>query len=255
MTLNCNENLISVIMPIHNSEKFIRQSVESVLQQLGVNFELIVIDDCSSDSSVGVLTEYLSMNPNIKLVRMQRNSGAGPSRNAGIYVATGRYIAFIDSDDVWHANKLSVQLKKITLTGAAICHTSYSMIDEVGNPIAGGVRASNVVDLQSYMRTTEIGLSTAMIDRNKIDDLYFDAVRTRQDTMLWLRLLGMGFISVGVKDVLVKYRVRKGQISKNKFKMLYRTFVVYWSVKQFSAIYRILLFMMYAINGVLKRIF
>lgn len=253
--MNYIENLISVVMPVHNSEKFLRQSVESVLQQLSVNLELIVIDDCSSDSSVSILSEYASLNSNVKFVRLQKNSGAGPSRNAGIDVATGRYIAFIDSDDVWHADKLSVQLKEMTLTGAAICHASYSMIDEAGNPLSGGVRASKFVNLHSYMKTTEIGLSTAVIDRLKIPNLYFDAARTRQDTMLWLRLLGMGFISVGVKNILVKYRIRRGQISKNKFKMLYRTFIVYWSVKKVSAIHRILLFLMYAINGVLKRIF
>ncbi len=253
--MNYYENLVSVVMPVHNSEKFLRDSVESVLQQLCVNLELIVIDDCSSDSSVSILSEYASLNSNVKFVQLNKNSGAGPSRNAGIDIATGRYIAFIDSDDIWNADKLSVQLKEMSLTGAAICHTSYSMIDEAGNPLRGGVRASKVVNLHSYMKTTEIGLSTAVIDREQIPNLYFDAARTRQDTMLWLRLLGMGFISVGVKNVLVKYRIRSGQISKNKFKMLHRTFVVYWSVKKFSAIHRVLLFLMYAINGVFKRIF
>lgn len=255
MILNYNMNLISVIMPVHNSEKFLRESLDSVLQQLDVNLELIVIDDCSSDSSVEILSEYVESNSNIRFVRLQQNSGAGASRNAGIDIATGRYLAFIDSDDVWHADKLSTQLNEMFLTGAAICHASYSMIDESGNPLRGGVSASKVVDLLSYMKSTEIGLSTAVIDRLKINDLYFDVARTRQDTMLWLRLLGMGFISVGVKNVLVKYRIRRGQISKNKLKMLYRTFVVYWSVKQISAVHRVLLFLMYAFNGVAKRFF
>lgn len=250
-----NSSFISVVMPVHNSEKFLRQSLDSVLRQVGVNLELIVVDDCSDDASARIISEYALVNSNVKVVRLEKNSGAGSSRNAGIAAASGRYIAFIDSDDVWHLDKLSVQLKEMTSTGAAICHASYSMIDESGTPLSGGVRASKVVDLRSYMKSTEIGLSTSVIDRCKIPDLYFDVARTRQDTMLWLRLLGMGFISVGVENILVKYRIRRGQISKNKFKMLFRTFVVYWSVKQISPIHRVFLFLMYAMNGVAKRIF
>jgi teichuronic acid biosynthesis glycosyltransferase TuaG len=256
MKINFFENnLTSVVMPVHNSEKFLRQSIDSVLQQVGVSLELVVVDDCSDDASACIISEYALVNSNIKVVRLEKNSGAGASRNAGIAAASGRYVAFIDSDDVWHPDKLSVQLKEIASTGAAICHASYSMIDESGAHLNGGVRASHVVDLHSYMKSTEIGLSTAVIDRCKITDLYFDVARTRQDTMLWLRLLGMGFISVGVENVLVKYRIRRGQISRNKFKMLYRTFIVYWSVKQISVVKRVLLFLMYAMNGVAKRIF
>lgn len=248
-------DIVSVIMPVHNSERFLCESINSVLGQFNVNVELIVVDDCSSDSSNSILSKYASLHSNVKLVCLQNNSGAGRARNAGIDVASGRYIAFIDSDDVWHEEKLSIQLEKISSSGAAICHTSYSIIDESGNPLRGGVRASKVVDLYSYMKSTEIGLSTAVIDRVKIPNVYFNIARTRQDTMLWLRLLGLGFISVGVDNVLVKYRIRRGQISKNKFKMLYRTFIVFWSVKQISIIRRVLFFLMYAINGVAKRIF
>lgn len=256
MRLNfIKNNLISVVMPVHNSEKFLHQSIDSVLHQAEVNLELIIVDDCSNDASVRIISDYALSNTSIKVVKLEKNSGAGASRNAGIAAATGRYIAFIDSDDVWHLDKLSVQLKEMTSAGAAICHASYSMIDESGAPLSGGVKASKLVDLHSYMKSTEIGLSTAVIDRCKISDLYFDVARTRQDTMLWLRLLGKGFVSVGVENILVEYRIRRGQISKNKFKMLYRTFVVYWSVKQISPIHRVFLFLMYAINGVIKRIF
>lgn len=246
--------LVSVIIPAYNSEKYISECLISVLSQDYKNIEIIVIDDCSIDGTESVVCNLINNNINIKYFKTTKNSGAGVSRNLGLSKAKGRYIAFLDADDIWHESKISKQINFLLKNKACISHTSYCMINEEGGRISGGVNVSNLVDLALYMKTTEIGLSTALIDRERVGEIYFDTARTRQDTMLWLRLFSLGFTSLGLNENLVSYRIRNGQISKNKFKMLYRTFIVYWSVNTIPSPIRIIYFLFYVFNGIKKRV-
>jgi len=242
---------VSIIMPSYNCEEFVKFTVESVIIQTYKDWELIIVDDCSSDNTLEILTSY--DDARIIVISSLVNIGAGGARNLGLDKAQGQFIAFLDADDLWDSSKLYKQLKHMKQNAYPISHTSYDFVTEDGASCEGGVLASRYVDLYKYMCTTEIGMSTSLIDRGVIGDFKFDLVRTRQDTKLWLDLLGKGFISSGCPEVLASYRVRQGQISGNKFKMLYRTFSVFWTVKQYSPIKRIMIYLNYVINAINKR--
>lgn len=244
---------VSIILPVYNALKFIQPTVESVLLQSHQEWELIIIDDCSPDGTYEYIKSKYSSDPRIVFAQNDVNSGAGITRNLGLKLATGSLIAFIDADDIWLENKLEKQLNYMEKLNSAIVHTSYSFINEEGNKIPGKVSVSEIVDLRSYMRNTEIGMSTSLINKDIVGEFSFNPMRTRQDTRLWLDLLSLGFVANGLDEVLVNYRVREGQISGNKFVIAYRTFKVYFAVKNIPIKERLINYCFYAVNGVLKR--
>ena len=243
--------LVSIVMPAYNAESFIKASIESVLSQTHTNFELIVVDDCSRDKTVEVVRTL--NDSRVKIVELKENVGTGVARNCGLQATQGQYISFIDADDVWLPQKLELQLKHMQQTKAPISHTSYSFINETGEQISGYVHASPTVDLCQYMRSTEIGLSTAMIDRNQVGGFTFNSMRLRQDTRLWIDLMMRGFCSKGLDQTLVNYRIRNGQISGNKFKSAFRTLKLYMSINELPLNQRLMSFACYISNAVLKR--
>lgn len=245
---------VSIITPIYNAEKYIVETIQSVVEQSYKNWEYILIDDCSTDNSVKLILEKFKDDERIKIISAPENGGAGRARNIGLDSATSSYIAFLDSDDIWHPEKLEKQMSLMISLDASIIHTSYSFIDEDGNKISGHVSVSDKVDLNSYMRNTEIGMSTSLINKSKVGDFRLHTMRTRQDTNLWLTLLSRGYHANGLNEDLVCYRIRKGQISGNKFIIAWRTLKLYLTVKKLPLHIRIKNFIFYAFNGVLKRL-
>ena len=247
------DGLVSVIIPCFNNGGFAKEAIKTVLDQEYSNLELVVVDDCSTDDTLKILDSLAAKDNRVTVIASDSNLGAGGARNLALEKSVGQYVAFLDADDLWDASKLRIQIEFMKKGKFPISHTSYGLVSEYGNKCNGGVVASPILDLYRYMQTTEIGMSTAVVDRNIVGDFRLDLVRTRQDTKLWLDLLGKGFTSHGCKEELVNYRVRSGQISSNKFKMLYRTFVVFWSVKQFTSLTRLKLYFSYVFNAINKR--
>lgn len=248
------KGLVSIITPTYNSKDYIMDSVVSVINQTYSKWELIIVDDCSIDGTRDVLENIKHMDSRIKVIYSDVNSGPGVSRNIGLNNSTGQYIAFLDSDDIWSSTKLSSQIDYLCEKEAAICHTSFSFIDENGNARKGRVNVSEVADLETNLRRTEIGTSTAIIDRYIVSEVfYFPSMRARQDLKLWIYLLGLGYKSVGLDKSLVSYRVRSGSVSSNKFKMLYVTLKVYLSIKELTFLKRISCYISYVKNAIRKR--
>lgn len=246
--------LVSIVTPTYNSEKYIEETVVSVLAQTYPNWELIIVDDCSKDNTRNLLEKIKGQDSRVRILFMDVNSGAGVSRNIGIEQARGQYLAFLDSDDIWNADKLEKQVNYLTETDSAICHTSFSFIDESGSERRGRVNVANSVDLIHNLKKTEIGTSTAIINRYKVKDkIIFPELRARQDLKLWITLLSRGYKSSGLNLPLVKYRVRTGSVSSNKWKMLYVTFKVYMSIKQLSYTKRFYCYFSYVMNAIKKR--
>lgn len=245
---------ISIIMPVFNAKKYIDSSILSVLSQTYNDWELIVIDDCSTDGTYDYLLKKYSSHSKVKLLKNVTNSGAGKSRNLGLRNASGKLIAFIDADDVWLPYKLEKQLVFMLENKSAIVHASYSFINEAGAPIPGRVNVSQHVDLNSYMRNTEIGMSTVLINREIIGRFEFPPIRIHEDASLWLDILGRGFIANGINEVLVNYRVRKGQLSGNKVSAAWSTLNLYLSVTDISLPNRLKNYCFYACNGIYKRL-
>lgn len=246
--------LVSVITPVYNAKKYIEYTIDSVIKQTFTDWEYILIDDCSSDLSSDFITDKYKNDNRIKVIQLESNSGAGVARNAGLAEAKGNIIAFLDSDDLWEPNKLELQVNFMLEGGFPIVHTNYSFIDESGIEIGGKVLVSKILNLSSYMKSTEIGMSTAIVNKSLVGEFRLDKIRTRQDTKLWLSLLSRGFNAHGLDITLVKYRIRKGQISGNKIVIAFRTLKVFWAVKSISPYLRIYNFMFYIFNGLKKRL-
>lgn len=252
--MNFNKGQVSIVMPAYNSEKYLFDTVKSVISQSYSNWELIIIDDCSKDSTKTIIEKLSQLDFRIKSIFLNKNSGAGIARNAGIRISEGQYLAFLDADDIWSEEKLELQVKHLSSNNAAICHTSFRFIDECGESRQGGVKVSPQVCLKDNLKNTEIGTSTAIIDRYKIDrNIEFSSIRARQDLKLWIQLLGLGYTSFGLEKSLVKYRVRSGSVSSNKIKMLILTFGVYMGVNQLSYFSRISCYCCYVLNAIRKR--
>ncbi|CAE6880862.1 glycosyltransferase family 2 protein [Vibrio alginolyticus] len=252
--MNYVKEKVSIVMPTYNVSEFLEETVNSVINQSYSNWELIVVDDCSNDDTPELIKKLAEVDSRIRYYLSSKNQGAGITRNKALSLATGQYIAFLDSDDLWYADKLSQQLSFMAEHNAPICHTSYEYIDEKGACFSGRVQASHSVDLLSNLKNTEIGTSTAIIDRAiVVEPIAFKPLRARQDLRLWIDLLGNGHKSFGLNRVLVKYRVRGGSVSSNKLKMLVVTFRVYLGISQLSISSRLTSYISYVINAIKKR--
>lgn len=245
---------ISIIVPCYNAAPFLGGTLDSVLAQSFANWECIVVDDASSDGSRGVIESYADRDERFRPVLLERNLGAAGARNEALAHVRGKFIAFLDADDYWLPGKLESQRSRMKETGAAIVHSSYRFIDERGELLRGGVMASERVSLRSYMKNTEIGMSTSLIDREQVGGFRFLDIRLCQDTHLWLELLGRGFDSHGLRETLVHYRVREGQISGSKFAMARQVLALWLQVDQVSLPFRLWSFGCYVLNGFRKRL-
>lgn len=247
-------DFISIITPIYNAELFIDKTIDSVISQSFKNWEYILVDDCSTDSSVEFIRLKYANESRIKVICATQNGGAGVARNIGLEHARGHLIAFLDADDIWQPDKLTKQLAFMEKHNSAIVHTSYAFINEIGESIAGRVDVSERVNLRSYMRNTEIGMSTTLINKDIVGEFKLHTMRTRQDTRLWLTLLSAGHEAHGLNEDLVLYRVRKGQISGNKVIIAWRTLKLYLSITNIPLAERVTNYCYYAFNGVFKRL-
>lgn len=226
----------------------------SVLKQTFTDFEIIIVDDASTDGSYEKVVELFSLDERVQLIQLPENKGVSAARNKGLELASGRYIAFLDADDVWIENKLEKQVAFMKQTGAPVCHTVYAYMNE-DNQILSYTRVRcGKVSLKEVMKNTEIGLSTSMVDHLAVGDFSFSQSSSREDLLLWLSLFHKGFYSLAINEPLVCYRVRKGQRSANKILMAFETWKVYMRFKPLSLEKKFFYFLMYAVNGCRKHL-
>jgi teichuronic acid biosynthesis glycosyltransferase TuaG len=248
-------NLISIITPSYNSKKFIKETINSVISQTYENWEMIIVDDKSKDDSIEFIKELIKNENRIRLIVLDQNIGAAMARNKALEVAKGRYIAFLDSDDIWLPKKLEIQLDFMKNNDYPISFTSYEAIDENSKSNDHIIRAVESLNLEQYLKNTIIGFSTSMINKELIkEELKFLNIRIRQDTNLWITLLKQGYIAYGVDEVLAKYRVHSNSISANKIKAAKGVWNLYFNIHKFGLFKSIYYFSWYAFNAVKKRI-
>jgi glycosyltransferase involved in cell wall biosynthesis len=247
---------VSVIMPVYNCEKFIKHSIESVQNQTYKNWELLIVDDGSKDGSLDIAKKYAEEDKRIRVFKMPKNSGVSVCRNLAVAKANGRYLAFIDSDDLWSANKLEHQIDFMQKHNATLSHTAYGFMDEDGYAMKKGkVDVDLDVDRKKYMKTTQIGMSSVMIDTQKVKSVKFPPDRKLcEDARLWMSYLREGMLFHGLNEMLVLYRIRNNQLSRNKMKMAVNTLKRYWNEKDIPACKRLYYFLNYATNGIRKRL-
>jgi len=243
--------LVSIITPSYNSSEFISETISSVLAQSLTDWEMIIVDDCSSDTSTEVIQSFINQDSRIKLIKLGTNSGAAVARNIGIEAAKGRYIAFLDSDDLWLPNKLEKQLAFMQKNNYSFTYTAYDKINEAGDVI-GHVGVPERVSYHTLLKTCLIGCLTVIYDTEYLGKVKMPLIRRRQDFGLWLKLLKKVDYAYGLQDTLGLYRVRDGAISSNKLTTSVYTWKLYREVEGLSFITSSYYFLHYSIRGALR---
>jgi teichuronic acid biosynthesis glycosyltransferase TuaG len=242
---------VSVIMPTYNVENFISDSIQSVLDQTYQDWELVISDDGSTDGTLALLERFQESDTRIKLLRPHRNSGPAHARNLAIAAAQGRYIAFLDSDDLWKPMKLARQLAFMEGRDIAFSFSSYDRIDEDGNYI-NTHWVQTPVTYRDLLKTCVIGCLTAVYDTEKIGKVYMPDIRKRQDLGLWLRILKMTGQAVPLSESLALYRLRKNSVSADKISAAKHTWSIYRDVERLGLMQSAYYFANYAVNGVVN---
>lgn len=245
---------VSIIMPLYNCQAYMSESIDSVLNQTYSSWELILVDDNSTDSTLRVAKEFELSDQRIKVLELKNNSGAAVARNTAIALASGRYIAFLDSDDLWHEEKLSKQLSFMQDNQVAFTYSSYKQIDEEGKLLAE-ISVPSKVGYKQLLKTNVIGCLTVIYDTKMIGKHEMPLIRKRQDFGLWLKLLKTVDYAYGIKEPLAFYRVRKGSISSNKLSAAKFTWDLYRKIECLPLHKALYYFSCYAIGGVAKSYF
>lgn len=242
---------VSIITPLYNCAIFVEQTIQSVLAQTFQDWEMVLVDDCSVDSSWIIAQRYVSKDHRIKLIKLDQNSGAAIARNKAIELAQGRYIAFLDSDDQWLPHKLEAQLQFMQNNDIAFSYSAYERINENGKPI-DTVGVPTKVNYSDLLKVCSIGCLTAMYDTKKLGKVYMPLIRKRQDLGLWLRILKKVPYAYGIQQPLARYQVRPDSISANKRSAARYTWRLYRDVEHLNFAKAIYYFCFYAVNGVFR---
>ena len=229
MAVGNSEPLISAIVPVYNATSSLHRSLRSVLTQTLSDFELIVIDDCSTDGSADILRGYEALDDRVKVLSTEKHSGPGIARNVGLRNAKGRYIVFLDSDDLWMKHKLEKQVLSFNNQDAILSCTSTVLLNPRGD-ILGIISGRPKVYLKDMNLANRITMSSAMIRKDLIDAEIMPRIRNRQDYVYWISLLqnNRGHIA-GVQEPLVGCVKMPGSVSSNAWKNVIDTFRMYVS--------------------------
>ncbi|EIJ6032566.1 glycosyltransferase family 2 protein [Acinetobacter baumannii] len=243
--------LVSIIIPSFNSAEYISKTIQSVLLQTYDDWEMIIVDDCSTDNSVNIINDFVSIDSRIKLIQLQKNSGAAVARNTGIQYAQGRFIAFLDSDDSWNDRKLEKQVHFMLANDYAFTYTAYHKVNELDENI-GNMYIPNKVNYHQLLKTCIIGCLTAMYDVHKLGKVEFPLIRKRQDFALWLKILKQESFAYGLQEDLASYTVRSDSISANKFKAAQYNWQLYRHIEKLPLLKSCYYFFHYAVKGIIR---
>ncbi|WP_272672291.1 MULTISPECIES: glycosyltransferase family 2 protein [unclassified Providencia] len=242
------QELVSIIMPCYNAEQYIKESINSVINQTYKNFELIIIDDLSTDRSIDIIKSF--NDDRIKLIQLTQNGGAGVARNTGIEAACGRFIAFLDSDDLWRPNKLEIQLEYMLSGSYPLSYTQYQKFTQEGKGKL--VIPPNTVTYNELLYCNVIGCLTAIYDTKIVGKQFMPLIRKRQDMGLWLKILSQGHTAYCCPQVLADYRTDSG-MTQNKLDAAKYQWKFYRQELNFNIIKSTKYFIGYAIKGVIRK--
>lgn len=214
------DGLVSVIIPVYNANAYIEKTLRSVFAQTYKNIEIVLVDDRSEDNSAEIISGFMETHPEIVYELQKKNMGAGAARNKALQLAKGRYVAFLDSDDLWKPDKLEKQIKRMKEAKSPFSYTAIEMIDAEGKRIKGKRKIRESCDYRYLLHNTMIPTSSVVIDREVLGDFRMPLRRGGQDYATWLMLLRGGTIACGINEALVSYRVSSHSLSSDKRKSL-----------------------------------
>lgn len=226
------KDLVSVITPAYNCAEFLGKTIESVIFQTYTNWEMIIVDDCSTDNTADVVKSY--SDSRIKYFCLEKNSGAAVARTQAMKIANGEYMAFLDSDDLWLPKKLEKQLDFMNKNDYAFSCTEYEQIDEDGKCNGKIIKTVNKTDYNRLLLDCPVGNSTVMYNVEKMGKFEVPNIRKRNDDALWLTMLKKERYIYGMPEVLAQYRIRPNSISSNKFKLIKYHWILYRDIEHLS---------------------
>jgi teichuronic acid biosynthesis glycosyltransferase TuaG len=248
------QDLISIITPLYNAEAWIKETAESVLKQTYQNWEWIIVNDCSKDSSVRILKELIAGDPRVIFVENEKNLGPAGSRNKALDFAKGKYIAFIDSDDLWHPLKLSKQIAFMQSTGTSLSYHSFRRFKGDFSTTSGTLMSvPERVTRRDLLKSNIIMCSTAMYNAEKVGKVEMQDGYKREDLLAWLKILTIsGDSAQGISECLGYYRVHGNSYSAKKLEMAHYQWRVYREVEGLDVLSSSFYFAFYAVKGALK---
>ena len=242
---------VTVIMPVYNAERYVAEAVRSVLAQTYGEWELLIIDDGSTDRTAAIAEDFAKADPRVRLIRNRQNMGVAYTRNKGLDMARGAWVALLDGDDVWHSGKLEKQLALSEKAEADILYCSYAMTDR------NGVHRSDYIvpettSYEAMLRKNVLSCSTVMLSRRIAESYRFPVNCYHEDYAYWLMLLRNGYKAAACREVLVDYRVVKGSRSGNKIRSAKQRWRVYRKIEGLPLGKSIHVFLSYAYCGLVK---
>lgn len=250
-----NRELISIVVPVYNAAAFLKETIAYVQGQSHEDWELLLVDDCSKDKSGMIATEASRADGRIRPIRQERNQGAAAARNRGIDEAGGRYLCFLDADDIWETDKLQAELDFMKEKQAGFVFTGYEFADEQGKGLGKVVRVPETISYKQALKNTTIFTSTVMIDRARIpdEDIRMPDIAS-EDTATWWRILRKHGIGYGLNRNLVKYRRSANTLSSNKVTAVKRIWNLYRRQERLSTVKSLYCMMFWAFRAVARRV-
>lgn len=249
------DGLISIVVPVYNAQKYLEETVQSVIAQSYEKWELLLVDDCSVDQSYLLMQRLAAKDCRIRCLQQPRNAGAAQARNRGLQEAAGRYLAFLDADDIWKDDKLKKELAYLQRLQAGFVFTGYEFADEAAKGTGKVVRVPKTLHYRQALKNTTIFTSTVLFDRTRIaDELLYMPCIASEDTATWWKILRNGHTAYGLDENLVLYRRAAGTLSSNKLVAIQRIWMLYRKAEGLSVVYSMYNFLYYAVRAVLRRV-
>ena len=227
MDMNNEIPLVSVIMPAYNAAPFIEEAINSVISQTVKDWELLVIDDCSTDNTREIVEKIALHDSRVRLLVNEKNMGAAGSRNRGLDVFKGQYVALLDSDDYWYPQMLEKMIARTENTKADIIYCSYELVDEQGVKVCNDFLVPETTDFKQSIVRSVITCSTVLITADLASKNRFPVNMYHEDIAMWFQILRDGGTACGVNEVLAAYRQRTGSKTSNKLKSAGRRWLIY----------------------------
>lgn len=250
--IDMEKALVSIITPSFNSEKFIAETIRSVQNQTYQNWEMIIVDDCSTDTTQSIIDTFSKNDSRIRTYQLEYNSGPAKARNLGILEANGKYITFLDADDIWFSDFIQNSINSIQKSGVHFVFSSYRRSDENLNFIYSDFIVPKRVSYSDILKSNSISCLTAFIDIERLGKKVMPEIFKRQDMGLWLKYLKEIPFAYGIQEPKAIYRIRTNSLSRNKWKLLKYQWQFYYEIENLNLFQSIYYMVHWMYNGIVK---
>lgn len=244
-------NLVSIITPAYNAEKYISNTIESVISQTYQNWEMLVVDDCSVDRTKNIIKDYSIRDNRITIIALDENKGVAYARNIAINHARGKYIAFLDSDDLWYPDKLTIQINYMEENNYYFTFTDYEFIDINGQKLNKVINVPKKVDYKDALYSNSIPCLTVVLNKDIIKEIHMPSIR-HEDYAAWLNILKNNITAYGINKNLAMYRKLNNSLSSNKLKSMLWTWNIYRDSQKLGLFNSMKYISVYIVKNIIK---